>query len=149
MLIDTKDFSMVAQTSVRIPTGQTSTEGQMILTPALQFWSNPFDRLTVRGGSGFDVGLNRAAGNAHYIGQTAVGYTFTDHDVPLLGDFTPYVSGLVDADLSDASNTLATVTSGFRTHVGRDWHLLGALEIPVTGTRTFDSRTSFAILKVW
>ncbi len=149
MLIETSDFSMVAQTSVRLPTGQTSTEGQMILTPALQFWSNPFTRWTVRGGAGVDVGLNRAAGNAHFLGQTAVGYTFTDHDVPLVGDFTPYVSGLVDADLTDSSNTLATVTSGFRNHIGGDWYLLGALEIPVTGTRTFDSRTSFAIMKNW
>ena len=149
MLIDTRDFSMVAQTSVRVPTGQTSTEGQTILTPALQFWSNPFGRLTVRGGAGVDVALNRAAGNSHFLGQTAVGYTLTDHDVPLVGDFTPYVSGLVDADLSDASNTLATVTAGFRNHVGRDWYLLGALETPVTGTRTFDSMTSFAIMKNW
>lgn len=149
MLIDTRDFAMVAQSSVRIPTGQTSLDGRSSLTPALQFWSNPFDRVTLRGGVGVDVALNRAVGSSHFIGQLAAGYTLTGHDVPLFGDLTPYVSAIVDTNLSDATTTIASVTPGFRTHVGRDWYFLAALEVPVAGTRSFDSTAFFWFMKAW
>jgi hypothetical protein len=40
------------------------------------------------------------------------------------------------------------VTPGFRTHLGRDWYLLGAVEIPMVNPTPFDYQVSGALLCV-
>ena len=149
MLIDTQDFALIAQASVRTPTGRTSADGKTSLTPSVQFWSNPFGGFGFRGGLGVTTPLNHRADGPSLIGQLAAGYTFTDHDVPLFGDFTAYLSGVVKVDLPDSAATTVSLTPGIRTHVGGDWYVLAAVETPVTGSRGFDSTGFFWFMKAW
>ena len=56
----------------------------------------------------------------------------TDHDVPLFGDFTYYVSAVANSPLDDGGDqTSVTLTPGIRTHLGRDWYFLAGMPTPV------------------
>jgi hypothetical protein len=42
-----------------------------------------------------------------------------------------------------------SITPGFRTHLGKNWWLLGGLEIPLTGPKPFNDRFTFVLVKGW
>jgi hypothetical protein len=56
----------------------------------------------------------------------------TAHDVPGIGDFTYYLSTVVDSPLSNGGQTSVTLTPGIRTHLGQDWYFLAGLPTPLT-----------------
>ena len=66
------------------------------------------------------------------ISQLAIGNTFTDHDVPLFGDFTCYLSTVVNTPLANRNQTSVVLTPGMRTHLGNEWYFLAGLPIPLT-----------------
>ena len=84
----------------------------------------------IRGGLGLAIPTNGSGDNL--ISQLAIGQTLTDHDVPLFGDFTYYLSAVVNTPLSNGDQTSVTLTPGMRTHVGNDWYFLAGLPTPVT-----------------
>ena len=84
----------------------------------------------VRGGLGLAIPTDGSGDNL--ISQLAIGQTLTDHDVPLFGDFTYYLSTVVNTPLADGDQTSVTLTPGLRTHVGNDWYFLAGLPTPVT-----------------
>ena len=47
------------------------------------------------------------------------------------------------------STTTVTLTPGFRTHLGLNWYLLGAVEVPVTSTKPFDYQVLAGLMKVF
>ena len=47
------------------------------------------------------IAASRGRGGSTLISQLAVGQTLTEHDVPLLGDFTYYLSTVVNTPLSN------------------------------------------------
>jgi hypothetical protein len=47
------------------------------------------------------------------------------------------------------SRTLVTLSPGFRTHLGQNWYLLGAVEVPVTQPDPFDYQVLGGIMKVF
>jgi hypothetical protein len=83
------------------------------------------------------------------ISQLAIGNTLTDHDAPLLGDFTLYVSAVADTPLAHGQRTSATLTPGLRTHLGRDWYFLAGLPTPLTSARIGDIGMIFWFMKAW
>ena len=83
------------------------------------------------------------------ISQLAIGQTLTDHDVPLFGDFTYYLSAVVNTPLSNGDQTSVTLTPGLRTHVGKDWYFLAGLPTPVTKQRVADLGMIFWFMKAW
>ena len=83
------------------------------------------------------------------ISQLAIGQTLTDHDVHLFGDFTYYLSAVVNTPLSNGNETSVTLTPGLRTHVGHDWYFLAGLPIPVTNSRVADLGMIFWFMKAW
>ena len=83
------------------------------------------------------------------ISQLAIGQTLTDHDVPLFGDFTCYVSTVVNTPLADGHQTSVTLTPGMRTHLGHDWYFLAGLPTPVTNERVADIGMIFWFMKAW
>jgi hypothetical protein len=95
LLHETQDFSLTAEVAVLVPTGRQPLEGKTALTPAVGFWYNPFGRWVIRGGIGDLIPLN-SHGKDALISQLAIGQTLTDHDVRFFGDFTWYVSAVVD-----------------------------------------------------
>jgi hypothetical protein len=68
-----------------------------------------------------------------------------------VGDLVWYVAGNLGqaTDNRGPATTNFSVTPGFRTHLGRDWYLLGAVEIPVVNPTPFDYQVSGALMKVF
>jgi hypothetical protein len=83
------------------------------------------------------------------ISQLAIGQTLTGHDVHLFGDFTYYLSAVVNTPLSNGDQTSVTLTPGLRTHVGNDWYFLAGLPVPVTNSRVADIGMIFWFMKAW
>jgi hypothetical protein len=148
LLHETKDFSLTAEMSVVTPTGNRPLEGNTSLVPAVAFWNNPAGGWVIRGGVGVDIPVQGGGGDT-LISQFAVGQTLTGHDVPLVGDFTYYLSTVVDTPLSRAGQTRVTLTPGIRTHVGNDWYFLAGLPTPVTKERVADLGMIFWFMKAW
>ena len=104
LLHETKDFSLTAEVAALVPTGNQPLAGKTALTPAVSFWNNFAGRWVIRGGIGDYIPLG-GGGSDSLISQLAIGQTLTDHDVPLFGDFTWYVSTVVNTPLRDGQHT--------------------------------------------
>jgi hypothetical protein len=148
LLHETQDWSFTAEMAVLVPTGNQPIEGKTQLVPAVAFWNNFAGRWVIRGGIGDLIPL-RGGGSDTLISQLAIGNTLTDHDVPLFGDFTLYVSAVADSALSHGQHTSATLTPGMRTHLGRDWYFLAGLPTPVTSARIGELGMIFWFMKAW
>ena len=147
LLHETKDFSLTAELAVLTPTGNRPLARKTALTPAVGFWTNFAGGWVIRGGIG-DLIPTRGGGNT-LISQLAVGQTLTEHDVPLFGDFTYYLSAVVNTPLSDGDRTSVTLTPGIRTHLGRDWYFLAGLPTPLTKARVADLGMILWFVKAW
>jgi hypothetical protein len=147
LLHETKDFSLTAELAVLTPTGHLPLARKTSLTPALGFWTNLADGWVIRGGIG-DLISTQSGGNT-LISQLAVGRTLTDHDVPLLGDFTYYLSAVVNTPLPKGAQTSVTLTPGIRTHLGHDWYFLAGLPTPLTETRVANLGMILWFVKSW
>ncbi len=148
LLHETKDFSLTGEMAVLVPTGNQPLAGKTALVPNISFWNNFAGRWVIRGGIGDYIPLG-GGGSDSLISQLAIGQTLTDHDVPLFGDFTWYVSTVVNTPLRDGQHTGVTLTPGMRTHLGRDWYFLAGLPTPVTSQRIGDLGMIFWFMKAW
>ena len=148
LLHETQDFSLTAEVAVLVPTGNQPLAGKTALIPAVSFWNNFAGRWVIRGGIGDYIPLG-GGGSDSLISQLAIGQTLTDHDVPLFGDFTWYVSTVVNTPLRDGQHTSVTLTPGMRTHLGRDWYFLAGLPTPLTNQRVGDIGMIFWFMKAW
>jgi hypothetical protein len=148
LLHESKDFSLTAEVAALVPTGNDPLAGKTALIPAVSFWNNFAGRWVIRGGIGDYIPLG-GGGSDNLISQLAIGQTLTDHDVPLFGDFTWYVSTVVNTPLRDGQHTSVTLTPGMRTHLGRDWYFLAGLPTPVTTQRLGDIGMIFWFMKAW
>jgi hypothetical protein len=148
MLHETQDFSLTSEVAVTVPTGNQPLTGKTALTPAVAFWNNFAGRWVIRGAFGDLIPLG-GRGHDTLISQLAIGCTLTDHDVPLFGDFTLYVSAVADTPLSQGQRTSVTLTPGMRTHLGRDWYFLAGLPTPLTDARIGDIGMIFWFMKAW
>jgi hypothetical protein len=117
------------------------------LIPAVSFWHNLAGKIVVRGGIGVLFPID--GGGDESIGQLAIGRTLTDHDVPYFGDFTYYLSAVVNTPLSNADLTMVTLTPGIRTHVGQNWYFLAGLPTPLTKERVADLGLVCWFMKSW
>ena len=148
LLHETKDFSFTGELAVTTPTGDQPLAGKTtFLTPAVAFWNNFAGGWVIRGGLG--VAIPTGGGGENLISQLAIGQTLTAHDVPLFGDFTYYLSTVVNTPLYDGDQTSVALTPGLRTHVGNDWYFLAGLPTPVTNARVADLGMIFWFMKAW
>ena len=148
LLHETKDFSVTSELAVVVPTGTRPLAGKTTtLVPAFGFWNNPGGGWVVRGGLGLAIPMNGSGDNL--ISQFAVGNTFTDHDVPLFGDFTLYMSTVANTSLATGGHTGVTLTPGMRTHLGNDWYFLAGLPVPLTSQRVGNIGMIFWFMKAW
>jgi hypothetical protein len=148
LLHETKDFSLTADLTVLTPTGNTPLAGKTALVPNIGFWHNVAGGWVVRGGFGVNIPLDGSATDS-LISQFAIGQTLTAHDVPLFGDFTYYLSTVVDTPVSGGGQTSVALTPGIRTHLGHDWYFLAGLPIPLTQARVADLGMIFWFMKAW
>jgi hypothetical protein len=148
LLHESQDLSLTAELAVSTPTGSQPIAGNRTsLTPNISFWNNIAGRAAIRGGAA--VRFPTDGSGSEFIGQLAVGHTLTDHDVPVIGDFTSYLAAVVNAPLSDSDRTWVALTPGIRAHVGNDWYFLAGLPTPVTRERIADLGMVFWLMKAW
>jgi hypothetical protein len=153
LLSESRNFTQSFNVTFRVPSGsETNGNGFAAVTPAYEFWWNPWARLVVRGGAGFVLPYtDRDRLGDAFIGNLAAGYYFTDHNFTPLGDLVFYLSAnlIQPMNAPGPSNPLWTLTPGFRTHLGANWYLLGAVEVPVSSPRPFDVQVLGGLMKVF
>jgi len=145
---ETQDFSLTTELAVTTPTGNQPLAAKTALTPNVGFWYNFAGGFVIRGGIGDFIPLQGGGSNT-LISQLAIGQTLTDHDVPLLGDFTYYVSTVVNTPFRHEDQTTVVLTPGIRTHLGNDWYFLAGVPVPLTKERVGDIGMIFWFMKAW
>ena len=154
---ESQNLTQSFNVAFRMPTGSTSNvNGVAAITPTYEFWTNWWRGLVLRGGAGFFVpyghqSVDEVGARASFIANFAFGYYFTPHNLTPFGDFVVYLSTNLAQTIDNrgpAANTV-TLTPGLRTHLGRDWYFLGAVEVPVTHVKPFDYQVLGAIMKVF
>jgi hypothetical protein len=148
LLHETQDFSLTAEMAVVTPTGDSPLQGKTSLIPAVGFWNNVAGTWVIRGGVGVDIPM-QGGGADTLISQLAIGQTLTGHDVPWFGDFTYYLSMVVDTPLSNGGRSSVALTPGIRTHLGHDWYFLAGLPTPLTRERVADLGMILWFMKAW
>ncbi len=154
---ETRDVTQSFNVAFRTPTGSTfNGNGVAAITPTYEFWANWWEGLVVRGGVGFGFpfghqSIDEVGARTTFIANLAPGYYFTRHDLTPFGDLVWYLSANLTQTMDNRapSTTTVTLTPGFRTHLGRNWYLLGAVEVPVTSTKPFDYQVLAGLMKVF
>lgn len=157
LLSETRNVTQVFNVGLRVPTGDVDNgNGVSSVSPTYEFWANAWQGLVVRGGFKFtvpcgDQSKDEAGARTTFQGNLAAGYYFTPHDATPFGDLVWYLSANIFQFMDDRgpNTTTLTFTPGFRTHLGRDWYLLGAVEVPVTNPEPFDYQVLAGLMKVY
>jgi len=157
ILSETRNVTQSFNVAFRTPTGNTfNTNGVAAVTPTYEFWSNWWRGLVVRGGVGFFLpyghqSITEVGARTAFTANVAPGYYFTPHDFTPFGDLVWYVSTNLNQliDGRGPNITYVSLTPGFRSHLGRDWYLLGAVEVPVTRPEPFDYQGQVGLMKVF
>lgn len=156
LLSETLAVSQCLDLDFRVPTGDLATRtGAASFFPNYQFWANWWGGLVLRGGVGWRVAYHEpieTGTRSGFLGDLAAGWYWTSHDFTPLGDFVTLVSANVFQPTDDRAArdvTDLSLTPGFRTHLGRDVYLLGALEVPVTFPNSYDYRVTTDLMWVF
>lgn len=157
LLSESKNVTQSFGVNFRTPTGDVFNGNHVAaITPQYQFWANSWKGLVVRGGAGFTIpysgDINRSGARSTFDANLAVGYYFTPHDFTPIGDMVWYVSTNLSQPIDNraaSSNAFVSLTPGFRTHLGQNWFLLGAVEVPVTSSAPYDYQVMGGIMKVY
>lgn len=157
ILSESQDLTQSIGVSFRAPTGdEINGNGIAAITPGYEFWSNPWDKLVVRGGATMDIPYGHdsfaESGARNTFGaQLAAGYYFTDHDMTPFGDLVFHVGTTLTQATDDRGphTTTLFITPGFRSHLGRNWYLLAGIDVPVTNPEPFDFRPIGGLMKVF
>ena len=155
LISESTNFTQSFEVTFRTPTGSEQNGNDLSAgTPTWQFWWNPWSKFVLRGGLGFSIPFSdRSTISDAFIGNLAAGYYFTPHDFTPLGDLVLYLSANLSQPIDDqggsSGDTVFTLTPGFRTHLGKDWYLLGAVEVPVTHPKSFDYKVLWGLMKVF
>ena len=157
IISETRDVTQSFNVLFRTPTGSTfNGNGVASITPTYEFWANWWQGLVVRGGVGFGIpyghqSIDVVGARTTFIANLAPGYYFTPHDLTPFGDLVWYLSANLTQTIDNRgpATTTLTLTPGFRTHLGQNWYLLGAVEVPVTDNKPFDYQVLAGLMKVF
>lgn len=158
ILSESQDFTQSVAVFMQAPTGDSDNfRGVAAVKPAYEFWSNPWQALVVRGGVnmflpyGHDSFDGTGARNT-FTGNLAAGYYLTPHDATPFGDLVLYLASTLEYltdDRGPSSTTTLHLTPGFRAHMGCNWYLLGAVDVPVTNPEPYDFKPQVGLMKVF
>lgn len=157
ILSESKDVTQSFNLTFRTPTGNSFNGNNVAsITPQYQFWANAWKGLVVRGGAGFTIpysgDITQSGARTTFDANLAIGYYMTPHDFTPFGDMVWYLSANVSQPIDNRANnsgTFVSLTPGFRTHLGQNWYLLGAVEVPVTNPQPYDYQVLGGIMKVF
>jgi hypothetical protein len=157
ILSESQNLTQSFGVAFRTPTGSDRNgNGIAAITPGYEFWSNPCDKLVVRGGAtmhvpyGHDSFADSGARDT-FGAQLAAGYYFTEHDATPFGDLVFDIGTTLNQATDDRGPATTTLifTPAFRTHMGRDWYLLAGVDVPVTNPEPYDFQPTVGLMKVF
>ena len=154
LLSESQDVTHILAVPIRTPTGKRENGNDVTsITPQYEFWANVYKAWVVRGGIGTTFPIQTRHWRYTFNYNIAVGTYLTAHDRTPFGDFTVYVAGDGFKTIDDRAPDVDffSLTPGFRSHVGRDWYLLGGVEVPLTGpnSASFDVEPNVWVMKVF
>jgi hypothetical protein len=157
LLSESKSVTQSFNVGFRTPTGDTDIgNGVAAIIPQYEFWTNFWQGLVVRGGVGAQApyghqSIRELNARTLFLGDLGLGYYFTPHDMTPIGDLVWHVTTNLSYAMDDRgpNTTTVTFTPGFRTHVGRDWYVLGGVEVPATHPEPFDYQVLAGLMKVF
>lgn len=158
ILSESVDFTQSLAVFLQAPTGDAENGNHVAaVTPAYEFWADVWRTLVVRGGVNMFVPYGNSSFDGtgarnKFTGNLAAGYYFTPHDATPFGDLVLYLASTLDylTDNRGPSNTTTLhLTPGFRTHMGSNWYLLGAVDVPVTNPEPFEFKPIVGLMKVF
>src|SRR5262249_9050160 len=97
-LSETENSAQSLDVTFRLPTSDViNNQGEAAVTPYYNFWVNPWAGFVARGGVGFGIPFGNQSVNvlnarSTFLGNLALGYYFTPHDMIPFGDTVWYVS---------------------------------------------------------
>jgi hypothetical protein len=157
LLSETRNVTQSFNVTLRAPTGDVDNfTGVASVTPTYEFWANVWEGMVFRGGVGGFIpyggqSRNEVGARTTFLGNLAVGYYFTPHNLTPVGDLVWYLSANL-FHLTDGRGpniTTVTLTPGLRTHLGLDWYLLYGVEVPVTEPTPFNYQLLGGLMKVF
>ena len=157
MLSESQNLSQSIGVAFRTPTGSDLNGNQIAaITPGYEFWANAWRGMVVRGGAfmfapyGHNSFADSGARNT-FSANLAAGYYFTEHDATPFGDLVFSVGSTVSQATDDRGPNTTTLifTPAFRTHLGRNWYLLGGVDIPATEPSPYDYQPTVGLMKVF
>jgi hypothetical protein len=157
MLHETRGMSHSMNVGFKAPTGDTDIgNGVASIIPQYEFWTNYWGGLVVRGGVGVEApyghqSIRELNARTQFLGNLGIGYYLTEHGMTPIGDLVLHATTNLKYAMDDRgpSTTTVTITPGFRTHLGRDWYLLGGVEVPTTDPEPFDYQVLAGLMKVF
>ena len=157
ILSETQDFTQSIGVAFQAPTGdEINGNGIASITPGYEFWSNPWDKLVVRGGATMAIpfghdSFDESGARNTFGAQLAAGYYFTDHDMTPFGDLVFDVGTTLTQATDDRgpATTTLIITPAMRTHMGCNWYLLAGIDVPVTNPQPYDFQPTVGLMKVF
>jgi len=156
LLSEDKAQSQSLDIAFRTPTGDKfNGHGIAAISPQYNFWTNYWGGLVVRGGLGFTIpyagDIRQTGWRSMFNTNLAIGYYFTTHDQAPFGDLVFYVANNFTQAIDNRgpSTTWFSLGPGFRSHLGDNWYLLGAVEFSVTHPQPYDYQVTGGIMKVY
>ena len=157
ILSESQDVTQSFGVAFRAPTGNAANgNGIAAITPGYEFWSNPWQKLVVRGGATMAIpfghdSFDESGARNTFGAQLAAGYYFTDHDMTPFGDLVFDVGTTLNQATDDRgpATTTLIITPAFRTHMGSNWYLLAGVDVPVTSPEPYDFQPTVGLMKVF
>ncbi len=157
LLSESQNFTQSFNVGFRTPTGDADMgNGVAAIIPQYEYWSNPWRKLVARGGVAAVApfghqSIREVNARTLFLGDLGVGYYFTPHDLTPIGDLVWHVTTNLSQAMDDRgpNTTTLTFTPGFRTHMGRNWYLLGGVEVPATRPEPFVYQILAGLMKVF
>lgn len=158
LLEERKNFAATANLFIRTPTGNAMNgQGVTSFSPDVEFWwTEPTQHWVARGALGVTVPLEYSGAKADLLAanpwtgfnaspgafrsfdaRLAIGRHLTPGDDPTISHLVVYVASNLHTQLGGGNNTYFSLTPGFRFHLGKDWYLLGGVEVPLVGPLPF------------
>ena len=157
ILSETENVTQSFNLTFRTPSGSTDNgNGVAAVTPSYEIWANWWRGLVLRGGLGMYApyghkSIREVNARTEFRGNFSFGYYFTPHDLTPVGDLVFYLATNLSQATDDRgpATTTLKLAPGFRTHLGANWYLLGAVDVPVTNPEPFDAEVLAGLMKVF
>lgn len=153
-LIDQRNFSLLANLSNRIPTGDSiNGNGVSFVSPALEAWWNFGPKWVVRGATGINILTSNRSATDVYFNNLSIGRYLTGKDAAFFKQLVVFgtVVTLSDVRGSKGSITDVYLTPGLRFGLDGDqkWFVQGAVQVPVSGPQPYAFQPVFSLVRTF